>query len=114
MTSGAGLCRAAMDSRVREVVRMIDRNPCTSVRNLARIVNLSVSRLEHVFKQETGTTLLQFRDQRRLQRAAHLLSTTELPIKQIAWFSGYRHPSNFNRAFQRKFGRTPLGFRFNR
>ena len=42
------------DYRVQQVIRIVEQDPKHRVKSLARIVNLSASRLEHLFKEETG------------------------------------------------------------
>jgi len=49
--------------------------------------------------------------QRRLQRAAMLLTSTSDPVQEIALECGYESLSYFHRAFRRTFGTTPLAFR---
>lgn len=102
-----------MDARIETVVRMLERDPATSIPSLARVVGLSLSRLEHLFKHETDRQLNDFRNGRRIQLTVDLLQTTDKPIKEIAWLLGYRHPSNFNRTFQRRLGITPGRYRRN-
>jgi AraC-like DNA-binding protein len=42
-----------------------------------------------------------------MHRAHHMLTSTALPLKQIAHELGYNHTSNFCLAFKRNFGITP-------
>jgi AraC family transcriptional regulator of arabinose operon len=74
---------------------------------LATEVELSVSRLQHLFKHQTGRTLKQYRKGLVLRKAAQLLSGTFLPIKRIASECGYRSPVNFTQDFRHRFGKSP-------
>jgi len=47
----------------------------------------------------------------RVERAAELLSTTTLSMKQIAWMVGYSHASTFDREFRKHHAETPSAFR---
>ncbi len=99
------------DRRISAVLVTLDANPPKSLRELAPLVNLSFSRLGHLCKAQTGTTLMKHAGSCRLQRAANLLLQTESQVKEIAYVVGYQHPSSFVRAFRRKFGVRPTDYR---
>jgi hypothetical protein len=46
-----------VDRRVHKVQRAIRRDPCSAVSQLAGMVDLSVSRLQHVSKAQLGVTI---------------------------------------------------------
>ncbi len=75
------------------------------------MVNLSISRLAHLFKIETGTSLAEFIRKLRLEFAAELLKSTNESIKAIAFESGYSHTSSFVRAFKIQFNEPPISYR---
>lgn len=99
------------DYRIRKVLEALEHNPAKSVPELASLVNLSRSRLGHLFKLQMGVDLSHFLANQRLEKGAELLQRTELSIKQIAVSVGYHHASSFGRGFQNKFGLTPAEFR---
>jgi len=99
------------ERRLRQVVEMIESEPSCSIRDLALKVSLSPAHLQRLFKQQTGTQLGTLVTERRLQRAAELLTVSNLSIKEIAHVVGYRHHSSFVRAFQRRFARAPKYYR---
>ena len=43
--------------------------------------------------------------------AQRYLRETELTVNEIAYLTGYQDPSNFNRAFRRWQGESPLAYR---
>ena len=47
----------------------------------------------------------------RLRLAAHLLTTTDLPVKLVAKSIGYSSRSYFSRAFRAAYGQDPASFR---
>lgn len=100
--------------RLRRVLELIDAQPSISVRELALEVRLSPAYLQRLFKYEAGVHISDVIAERRLQRAAQLLSASDMPIKEIAYAVGYQHHSSFVRAFQRRFGRAPRDFRQQR
>ena len=99
------------DYRIRKVLESLEDDPATSVQELATRVNLSSSRLGHLFKIQMGVDLSHFLVNERLDKAAELLRQTDLSIKEIAVRVGYHHSSSFDRGFQNKFGVPPADFR---
>jgi transcriptional regulator GlxA family with amidase domain len=77
---------------------------------LARQVNLSASRLRHLFKEQTGMTPSQYLRSLRLSHAKHLLQTTFLTIKEIASLVGLS-TTNFVREFKLLHDCTPTEYR---
>ena len=81
---------------------------------LARQVNMSASRLRHVFKKETGLSPSQYIKLKRMQEAEHLLWTTFLSVKEITHREGFTNESYFSREFRRTHGLPPGKYRGNR
>lgn len=85
-----------------------------AMENLAAELSLSPSRTIHVVKQVTGQTFSQVLRNARLRQAAHLLTSTDLPIGEIAWRCGMADQSYFSRLFKREFANTPRAYRKQR
>jgi len=98
------------DERVRDALKILDTEPVRTVKELARFFEMSISRLEHLFKAETGMCLRDILGARRLQQAQVLLRARGATTKEIAHASGYAHVSSFARAFKRRFGQTPATY----
>jgi transcriptional regulator GlxA family with amidase domain len=105
------LIHVVRERRVRRVLERIEAGPPRSVSELARGVHLSPAHLQRLFKQETGVHISDLLVESRLRNAAHLLSTTEMEVKEIAYLAGYQHHSSFVRAFQRRFHQSPKQYR---
>ncbi len=75
------------------------------------MVNLSSSRLSHLFKTATGSSLQTYLSNCRLEKAAELLQSTEMPIKEVSYSVGYRHAPSFVRAFRNKYASSPNDYR---
>src|SRR5262249_40681874 len=105
--SAATLIPLVTESRLRRVLESIEAGPPQSVRELAQAVNLSPTHLQRLFKQKMGVHISALLTEHRLTHAAHLLSSTEIEVSEIAHRAGYRHHSSFVRAFQRRFGQAP-------
>jgi transcriptional regulator GlxA family with amidase domain len=102
-----------MDSRVCAVIAIMESNPgrTLTLGKLAQHVNLSPSRLRHIFKEQTGTTLAQYLRILRNQQAKVLLETTFLRVKEISTIVGMRYDVCFVRVFKRYYGLTPAKYR---
>ncbi|MGY0195687.1 helix-turn-helix domain-containing protein [Leptothrix sp. BB-4] len=78
-----------------------------SVRRLAEQSGVSADYLSHRFRQASGEHLVAYINRQRMERAARLLSDTDMAIKEIAWACGYATPGYFIQSFRRHFGETP-------
>jgi transcriptional regulator GlxA family with amidase domain len=99
------------EKRLRLVLQSLETQLPHSVRELAEQVHLSPAHLQRLFKQETGVHLSDLVSARRLNMAAELLTSTDMEVKQIAYFVGYGHHSSFVRAFHKRFGQSPKRYR---
>lgn len=102
-----------MDPRINSVLEFIRGNlqRPLSVSYLAASVNLSYSRLEHLFKAETGLTLVNHLKQLRIEKARELLETTFLTNQQIIVRVGLCDESHFARDFKKAHGLSPSEYR---
>ena len=102
-----------MDRRIEVVVSKIESRISKSwdIRELAQLVNLSGSRLRHLFKQETGKTPAQYLKHLRLEKAELLLRTTFLTVKEITNEVGLVTGSHFVREFKKVYGTAPIAYR---
>jgi AraC-like DNA-binding protein len=82
-----------------------------TVASLARWVNMSRSAFSERFREVVGQPPLHYLTELRMSRACHLLSGTDLGVKQIATLVGYESPSSFTNAFKRWNGVSPAAFR---
>jgi AraC-like DNA-binding protein len=95
------------------IASLVDRliwSSTTSIENAAYELGLSVSTLKRRLS-ENQTSFSEILEQRRKRWAQHLLTRTDLPIKDVARALGYRHAANFTRAFGRMCGTSPSRFR---
>lgn len=102
---------APHDFRIQTVLQVIKSDPSARISELACRVNLSSSRLSHLFKTQTGLSLSDFLANERLEKAADLLRKTEMRVKEITFSIGYCQEPSFNRAFKKKFNHSPLSYR---
>ncbi len=99
------------DHRLQRVMQAIEADPSLDIHDLAHLVQLSSSRLSHLFKAANGFSLQTYLSNCRLKTSAELLQSTEMPIKEVSYAVGYRHAPSFVRAFRNKFGSSPTDYR---
>jgi AraC family transcriptional regulator, arabinose operon regulatory protein len=101
-----------MDQRVDAVISFMKANVHRKLTliEIAETVRLSQSRLRHLFKDQTGTSLARYRRELQLQQAKHLLETTFLSVKEVASNVGIDGISHFVRDFEKAYGMTPARY----
>ena len=102
-----------MDQRIQIVQSAIEKDCRRSwtLTAVAKLVNLSPSRLRHLFKAETGLTTNQFLREVRLREAERLLRTTFLRVKEIMNRVGFLDESHFGHEFKKAYGLSPSKYR---
>ncbi|WP_418992975.1 two-component regulator propeller domain-containing protein [Alistipes sp.] len=94
--------------------RTIEENLENESLDLAHIAStLAVSRMQlyRRIKELTGSSPSEYIRCVKLNRAAHLLRTTELTVQEIMYRSGFNNKSYFYREFTQKFASSPKEYR---
>jgi len=81
------------------------------VATMARHANVSPRTFARRFREETGTTPLQWLLCRRVDEARRLLEETDLPIDAVAWRSGFGTAASLRDHFRRVTETTPSSYR---
>lgn len=105
-----------MDARVQEIIRLLKSNDHylkaeNPLEDFSRSVNLSRSRLRHIFRAETGRPWGQFVKGVRIERSKDLLAGSYLRVKEVCAKVGINDESQFIRDFKRAVGMTPTQYR---
>ena len=102
-----------MEPRIHRAIRLmtVDLGREVSLNELAQSLNLSASRLRHLFKDETGVSPLQYLKLQRMQRAKELLEATFLNVKEVMLKVGVKDKSSFVRDFKKVYGLSPSRYR---
>ncbi len=79
--------------------------------DLSQAFNYNYSYLSDLFKRNTGNTLTNYYQTRRLDTAALLLREKRLRVNQIAEMLKYSSLYSFSKAFKKKFGVSPKNYR---
>jgi AraC family transcriptional regulator len=78
---------------------------------LSQVADLSPRHFTRAFHHETGETPHRWLMTRRLERAKHLLATTDSPIVRVAETCGFAGQSHLNKLLKQATGLTPLRWR---
>lgn len=102
-----------MPPQLAKVMAYLDANfgALISVEDVASYVGLSASYLHAQFRQHLNQTPHQYLINVRMRASAHLLVSSDSPIKAIACDVGYPNTESFCRAFKKNYGRTAAAHR---
>lgn len=106
-------CAHVSKGVIRECAAFMRRNFSNklSVADVASYVCLSPSHLSHLFKQETGTSVMDYLTAMRIEEAKHLLTVAGCGIAEVAERTGFQDPAHFSRCFKRAEGLSPRDYR---
>lgn len=77
----------------------------------AKMLGISVSRFNHLFKEQAGCAPYAYLLRLRMDNAAALLKNTQSRIQDIARHCGFEDPLHFTQAFKKLHGMTPSCYR---
>ncbi|MDO4331399.1 MAG: AraC family transcriptional regulator [Eubacteriales bacterium] len=82
-----------------------------SLKAQASLLNVNPSYLSTLFKKETGSTLTDYVNQKRVGHAILLLNSTTLQVQAIAQQCGIPDVNYFSKTFKKIVGKTPMEYR---
>jgi transcriptional regulator GlxA family with amidase domain len=102
-----------VDRRVQAVIDYMSEDLSRPLRlqEVAHSVNLSASRLQHLFKADTNMTAAQYLKSLRMERAKQLIDSTFLSTKEIMQRVGMKDESHFVREFKKLYGLPPGSYK---
>lgn len=81
------------------------------IEQIVSFCQLSQRSLTRYFRQDTGTTIPSYINQRRMKEAATLLQETDMSLGQISHLLQYSSQSYLGKLFLQEYGITPLQYR---
>lgn len=84
-----------------------------SLKQVAEHSFLSISHLQRLLKQATGSSFTSYVQHLRVKKCCELLKTTSMTVQQIANTVGYQDMKYFHALFRHKSGMTPQEYRKN-
>ena len=82
-----------------------------SLKTQAKLLNVNPSYLSTLFKKETGFTLTEYVNRKRVEHAILLLNSTDMQIQTIALYCGIPDVNYFTKTFKKLIGKTPKEYR---
>ena len=82
-----------------------------SLDEIARRVASSRRQLQRAYAEIGGTTFRDHLTRVRMDKAAELLATRGMTVREVAHRVGYRQPAQFAKAFRRHLGVAPSDYR---
>lgn len=109
VVAGPFLNSPAVDPRIGRVTALIHGtlHRKLPLLELAGAAGLSVSRLCHLFHNQTGISPRRYLKAARLVRAKELLETSIFSVKEVAGQAGFNHVGRFIGDFRNAYGLTP-------
>ena len=100
---------------VGRVITLIDYDITADLKlsSIAELLFVNPSYLSDTFSRETGMTLTEYVNKRRLEHTVMLLHKTDKQIQDIALSSGFSDANYFIRVFKKHYGITPTAYRKN-
>lgn len=100
-------------SIVKEVLTRIDSDLTADLglKTQAELLNVNPNYLSTLFKKETGSTLTEYVNRKRIEKALFLLNSTDLQISSVAQFCGIPDANYFTKLFKKQIGITPKEYR---
>ncbi|RLJ32633.1 AraC family transcriptional regulator [Chryseobacterium sp. 7] len=86
-------------------------NGIPTVQLVAAQMNISPNYLSDMLRVLTGQTTQQHIQNRVIEKAKEMLSTTGMSVSEIAYRLGFEHPQSFHRLFKNQTAVSPLEFR---
>ena len=101
------------DAVVRECERWLGRHfrEPRALHNVVAQARIPERTLKRRFKQATGTTLIDYLQDCRVEEAKRLLEAGAMPVDEVSFEVGYEDPSFFRRVFKRRTGLAPNQYR---
>lgn len=100
-------------SRIREIIEYIQNNYSKdiSLQSIADEFHVHKVYLARTFKEDTGTTITDYVNHLRIEKAKLLLSISDYQVNDIAYMTGFNNMQNFYSIFKKYSDKSPLEYR---
>lgn len=92
--------------KIEAVLNSPGKNP-PDIETLAKKASIPKAKLAHAFRQVYGTSIYNYYQNQRMQKAHELLNTKKFSVKEVSEKLGYTNVSNFVLAFTKQFDTSP-------
>jgi AraC-like DNA-binding protein len=98
---------SARHPAVAAALRMLNDDPSLRGGDIAKKIGVSLSRFARVFKADMGISLVEFRNQIRLERFMSIIESGGSNLLEAAYAAGFGSYSQFHRVFRTLRGKSP-------
>ncbi|AVU21043.1 helix-turn-helix domain-containing protein [Enterobacter hormaechei] len=81
------------------------------IETVSRRAGYSKWHLQRIFKEHTGSPLVEYIRAQKLQKSVERLAQSDEPILNVAIALGFDSQQSFNRSFKRQYGQAPGAWR---
>lgn len=101
--------------RFKKIVDFVKENSREDITlvSVAEKFSISEAHLSRIFKKNTGFNFIQYVNYQRIIFAKKKLSSTDIPIGELALLSGFESSTHFGRVFKQLLGVSPSEYRKN-
>ena len=98
---------------VYECEKYIDENyeKCITVSEISQSIGVRLSYLSRIFKETTGKTIINFMNEKKVEKAKEYLARTDMKIYEIAAALGFENTTYFSYFFKKYTGISPKEFK---
>ncbi len=82
-----------------------------SLKEISKQFSYSLSSIKRIFKEETGSSIITYFNNIRMERAKEMLLRSKMSIEGIAASLGFSNSYYFSTSFKKNFGESPSKFR---
>jgi AraC-like DNA-binding protein len=102
---------ASLIHEVRTIIRSLLPTGNYSVERVAQCYACDKRTLQRYLREEADTTYQTLLDDVRFELVQHYLRDSQMPMTQLSYVAGFTDPSNFARAFRKRFRMSPKQWR---
>ena len=84
-----------------------------SLNDISKQFSYSLSSIKRIFKEETGSSIIAYLNDLRMEKAKQLLERGGLGVGEVASVVGFENIYYFSNAFKKKYGKSPSFFKTN-
>lgn len=98
---------------VYECEKYIEENyeKCITVSEVSRSIGVSLSYLSRIFKEATGNTIINFINEKKVEKAKEYLGRTDMKIYEVAEALGFENTTYFSYFFKKYTGISPKEYK---
>lgn len=93
--------------QIRLFVQENYQDSCLNIAKIADVLQKNPKYISRIFTAQTGTSLLDFINETRVERAKEILETEDVTVEQLAKMVGYTNVRTFRRSFSKVYKTTP-------